>query len=969
MTDARRDVRRVGHLRLPRRPRDRATSPSPRAWPRRCSREVDATCSRFRDDSDLSRANRAPGPLGRGRPAAGRGGRGRRARRPGDRRAGRTRCWAGRWSSSATTATSAGCADARTCRRPCRPTARRPTPGARSGSTPTARSAIPDGTALDLGATGKAWAADLVAAALDRRARRLRLVSVGGDVRVAGAGRRRLAGRASPSARTAPATTGRLDRGGLATSSTRVAAGRRARRTPPPPARPAHRAAGRRGLAHGDRHRRRPASRPTPPARRPIVLGDGARSGSRRAASPPGSSHRTARSAAPAAGRPDARRRVSAHDRRTAALVPQPRHRRSCCSCCSRRQRRAGRAVDRRPGRSRAAAVRHARTLHRNLALLSVALLVGARRHRGRRHASSTSAGGRRSCRCRRDVPAAVARASARSSLDLIVVVVLTSLLRARLRAPRLAAGAPPRRTSRGAARWSHTARASAPTRDGRRLWRTAADRWPASSRSCLAAVVLRLEPVSGAVPTPYLGREAVMTRPAGRPSDPRRDRVHPARRCSRASSDGPGAGRATASSTATCPAVDVDTLLELVTGVAGCGGAAGRRSRSRRSSRRAARRPEPTPVVVVNLSEGEPASSKDAALALTRPHLVLDGAVATARALGARELHVVLPGERRPSPRPRCGRPLAERDDGRCACASTSPSRGSSPARPRAVIELIAGRPNLPVTAWRPEAVHGHRGRPTLLSNAETWAHVGLLRARGRARPTGAAAPRPSPGPRCSPSAARRLPQVREVEYGARLRDVLPDDAAGAGLPCIGGFHGSWATWPTLATLGCRWLGCALLGVPLGRRAWSTRRDRRVPGRADQPASWTTWPARAPGAAGRASTACRRWRRRWARCRRQRRTDRVTSWPSWSSGAAPAPTRTAPSGWSARCFAAHARRGRPPTRPAARRTRRHACVGDGAWRHDPAAARRLARLPGPRAVPRAAARDRRRSTSGATRS
>ena len=52
-------------------------------------------------------------------------------------------------------------------------------------------------------------------------------------------------------------------------------------------------------------------------------------------------------------------------------------------------------------------------------------------------------------------------------------------------------------------------------------------------------------------------------------------------------------------------------------------------------------------PVIVVNLSEGESASSKDAALSLTRPHLVLDGAVATARALGAREIHVVLPAER----------------------------------------------------------------------------------------------------------------------------------------------------------------------------------------------------------------------------------------------------------------------------------------------------------------------------------
>ena len=95
-------------------------------------------------------------------------------------------------------------------------------------------------------------------------------------------------------------------------------------------------------------------------------------------------------------------------------------------------------------------------------------------------------------------------------------------------------------------------------------------------------------------------------------------------------------------------PRLDVDTLLELVTGVGlkGRGGAGfpfGTKLETVRSRAGRNRRP----VVVVNLSEGESASSKDAALAQTRPHLVLDGAVATARALRATEIHVVLPAER----------------------------------------------------------------------------------------------------------------------------------------------------------------------------------------------------------------------------------------------------------------------------------------------------------------------------------
>ena len=48
-------------------------------------------------------------------------------------------------------------------------------------------------------------------------------------------------------------------------------------------------------------------------------------------------------------------------------------------------------------------------------------------------------------------------------------------------------------------------------------------------------------------------------------------------------------------------------------------------------------------PVVVVNATEGEPASSKDRTLVRLVPHLVLDGAAAAANALGARTVIVAL--------------------------------------------------------------------------------------------------------------------------------------------------------------------------------------------------------------------------------------------------------------------------------------------------------------------------------------
>ena len=49
------------------------------------------------------------------------------------------------------------------------------------------------------------------------------------------------------------------------------------------------------------------------------------------------------------------------------------------------------------------------------------------------------------------------------------------------------------------------------------------------------------------------------------------------------------------------------------------------------------------TPIVIVNASEGEPASRKDRTLLETRPHLILDGADVAAHATGADEIVIYL--------------------------------------------------------------------------------------------------------------------------------------------------------------------------------------------------------------------------------------------------------------------------------------------------------------------------------------
>lgn len=81
---------------------------------------------------------------------------------------------------------------------------------------------IPDGSALDLGCTGKAWAADLIATAYEHYGLGPAIVSVGGDLRIAAPDGTPWPVAVSEHPGAGPETVVGLDRGGLATSSTQV---------------------------------------------------------------------------------------------------------------------------------------------------------------------------------------------------------------------------------------------------------------------------------------------------------------------------------------------------------------------------------------------------------------------------------------------------------------------------------------------------------------------------------------------------------------------------------------------------------------------------------------------------------------------------------------------------------------------------------------------------------------------------
>ena len=132
-------------------------------------------------------------------------------------------------------------------------------------------------------------------------------------------------------------------------------------------------------------------------------------------------------------------------------------------------------------------------------------------------------------------------------------------------------------------------------------------------------------------------------------------------------------------------------------------------------------------PVVVANGTEGEPASSKDKVLLARSPHLVLDGAVLAAELVGARQAFIVVHHsvreivddavtERR--------RAQADRVRLRVVTATDRFVAGEASA----VVHWIER--GIPTPTARPPRLsdRGLAGRPTLVQNVETLAHLALI-------------------------------------------------------------------------------------------------------------------------------------------------------------------------------------------------------------------------------------------------
>jgi len=210
-----------------------------------------------------------------------------------------------------------------------------------------------------------------------------------------------------------------------------------------------------------------------------------------------------------------------------------------------------------------------------------------------------------------------------------------------------------------------------------------------------------------------------------------------------------------------------------------------------------AARDAGPGGIVVINGAEGEPGSAKDQALLQTRPHLVLEGALAAAAAIRAREL-VIWVHESAEATRASLAAAVRQRRDEldvrvRMVLAPEGYVGGESSA----VISAVRGGPALPQHS-RDRARPWGDGPAVLVHNAETHARLGLLALGGNPVATSLITVAESSAPL---DFTRRT--VIEVPTSMRFADAVA--IAGASAPqavLLGGMGGTWVPWPDLADL-----------------------------------------------------------------------------------------------------------------------------------------------------------------------
>lgn len=247
-------------------------------------------------------------------------------------------------------------------------------------------------------------------------------------------------------------------------------------------------------------------------------------------------------------------------------------------------------------------------------------------------------------------------------------------------------------------------------------------------------------------------------------------------------------------------PDLSGPALIDVVerAGLRGRGGAGFPTARKLRAVAEAGRRA----VVVANGCEGEPGSAKDAVLLSRAPHLVLDGALLAARAVGARRVVVCV--HRRSPCAAVLGAAIAERTADPIRVELAQVPRRYVASEESALVRFLNTGDARPLAVPPRPFQRGVDGRPTLIDNVETLAHLATIAAWGPDwfRALGTAT---DPGSTLvTIGGAVSRPGVYEIALGSALGDVLnlagPPPAVSAAL--VGGYFGEWVPLPAAGQL-----------------------------------------------------------------------------------------------------------------------------------------------------------------------
>lgn len=197
-------------------------------------------------------------------------------------------------------------------------------------------------------------------------------------------------------------------------------------------------------------------------------------------------------------------------------------------------------------------------------------------------------------------------------------------------------------------------------------------------------------------------------------------------------------------------------------------------------------------PVVIVNGTESEPVSHKDALLLARHPHLVLDGALLAAAAVGAPDVVVAVKGGLAPAVQAAMSE---RRDETDVRFRLVVPPERFVAGEETALIHLLNGGPGVPTFKRRRPVEAGVEGRPTLVDNAETMAHLAQILRFGPSwfRRVGTDE---QPGTLLlTVSGGVRHPGVYEVEFGEALAGILERAGAVPNMAAVllGGYFGSF--------------------------------------------------------------------------------------------------------------------------------------------------------------------------------